>query len=235
MRSTALLAVAVFLLAVGSATAASKAMRGTVVAKRAHGNTVVLATGRKNAAVTVHLAHHSRLGDRLSVVGKRLRDGTIKASSVRVLGHVKRARIRGMVVKRLAHAMRVASGHSVLTIQTRGRALASHHDGHERGEIGEFEIEFEHGHLVERGFSPATQSGTVEIEGHLVSVSPLVVSIEGLPLEITVPSGMTLPAADGRPGGRAGGADRRRQHLHARLDPGGTTTRTKKRSRRRAP
>ena len=194
MKRTALLAVAVFMLAVGSATAAPKAIRGTVVAKRAHGSTVVLATGRKGAAVTVHVAHrHSRLGDRLSVAGKRLSDGTIKASSVRVLSHVQRAQIHGMVVKRLAHALRVASGHAVLTIHTTGRALASRHDGPERGEIGEFEIEFEHGDLVEHGFSPATPSGTVEIEGHLLSVSPLVVSLEGLPIEITVPSSMTLP------------------------------------------
>ena len=194
MKWTALLAVAVFMLAVGSATAAPKTIRGTVVAKRAHGRTVVLATGRTGLAVTVHVAHRTtRLGDRLDVVGKRLSDGTIKASSVRVLSHVKTARLRGMVVKRLAHALRVASGHSVLTVRTTGRALASHHDGPERGAIGEFEIEFEHGDLVERGFSPATPSGTVEIEGHLLSVSPLVVSLEGLPIEITVPSGMTLP------------------------------------------
>ena len=67
MKWTALLAVAVFMLSVGSATAAPKAIRGTVVAERAHGSTVVLATGRKGAAVTVHVAHrHSRLGDRLS-------------------------------------------------------------------------------------------------------------------------------------------------------------------------
>ena len=109
-------------------------------------------------------------------------------------GGVKKARIRGMVVKRLAHAVRVASGHNVLTIHTTRRALASRHDGPERGDMGEFEIEFEHGDLVEDGFTPATPSGTVEIEGRLVSVSPLVVSIEGLPIQITVPSGITLPA-----------------------------------------
>jgi hypothetical protein len=195
MRSAALLAVAVFLVAVGSATAAPKALKGTVVAKRAHGSTVVLATGRKSVAVTVHVAHRPlRLGDRVNVVGTRLPDGTIKASRLHVLSHVKTARLRGMVVKRLSHGVRVASGHSVLTIHTTGRALASHHDGLERGDMGEFEIEIEHGDLVEDGFTPATPSGTVEIEGHLVSVSPLVVSIEGLPIQITVPSSMTLPA-----------------------------------------
>jgi hypothetical protein len=195
MRTAALLAVAVFLVAVGSATAAPKALKGTVVAKRAHGSTVVLATGRNGVAVTVHVAHRPlRLGDRVNFVGTQLRDGTIKASGLHVLSHVHKARLRGMVVRRLAHGFRVASGHSVLTIHTTGRALASHHDGPEQGEIGEFEIEFEHGDLVEDEFTPAAPSGTVEIEGHLLSVSPLVVSIEGLPIQITVPNNVTLLA-----------------------------------------
>ena len=193
MKRIALFAVAVFLLVAGPANAAPKPIKGVVVAKRSHGM-VVLATGRKGLGVTVRAgSRHLRLGDRVSVVGKRLRDGSIRPSRLRVLSHVRTARIRGMVVKRLAHAMRVASGHSVLTIHTRSRALASHHDGQREGEIGEFEIEFEHGDLVEHGFTAAPASGTVEIEGHLVSVSPLVVSVEGLPIEITVPSGMTLP------------------------------------------
>jgi hypothetical protein len=192
MKWTALLAVAAFLLAVGSASAAPKAIKGTVVAKRAH--TIVLTTGRKGLAVKVRVApRRVRLGDRVSVVGKRLRNGTIRASRLHVLSHVKRAQIRGMVVKRLAHAMRVASGHSVLTIHTRSVHGASRHDGEEKGELGEFEVEFEHGGLVEDDFNPVAPAGTAEIEGRLVSVSPLVVSLEGLPIEITVPGGVTLP------------------------------------------
>src|SRR5262249_37188278 len=107
-----------------------------------------------------------------------------------VLSRVKTTRIRGMVVKRLAHAMRVASGRSVLTIHTRGRSLASHGEGEREGEMGKFRIRFRHDELFADNFVPA---GAVEIEGVLVSVSPLVVSLEGLPIEITVPSGMTLP------------------------------------------
>ncbi len=194
MKRTALLAVAAFLLVAGPATAAPTAFKGVVVAKHARNGTVVVATGRKGVGVTVRVAaRRIRLGDRVSVVGKRMRDGTVKASRLRVVSHVTRTRIRGLVVRRLAHALRVASGHSVLTIQTRSRALASRHDGQEKGEIGEFEIEFEHGDLVEHGFTAASATGTVQIEGHLVSVSPLVVSVDGLPIEITVPSGMALP------------------------------------------
>jgi hypothetical protein len=194
MKRTALLVVVAFLLAAGSASAAPKAIRGVVVAKRVHSGTIVLATGRKGLALTVHVAPKSvRLGQRVSVIGTRLRNGTVRASHLRVLSRVKTTWIRGMVVKRLAHTMRVASGRSVLTIHTRGRSLASHHDGEREGEMGEFKIEFRHEELFEDDFTPVSQSGTVEIEGVLTSVSPLVVSLEGLPVEITVPSGVTLP------------------------------------------
>jgi hypothetical protein len=194
MKWTALLAVGAFLLAAGPATAASKAISGTVVAEHARSGTVVLA-GPKGLGVTVRVSpRRVRLGDRVSVVGTRLRDGTIRASRLRVLSHVKTARIRGVVVKRLAHGLRIASGRSLLTIHTTGRRVASDGEGQQAGTIGEFEIEFEDEGLVEQAFTPVSQSGTVQIEGVLVSVSPLVVSLEGLPIEITVPSGITLPA-----------------------------------------
>jgi FtsP/CotA-like multicopper oxidase with cupredoxin domain len=195
MKRTALLAAAAFLLVVGPATAATKTIRGTVVAKHARSGTIVLA-GPKGLGVTVRVSpRRVRLGDRVSVAGTRLRDGTIRAARLSVLAHVRTAEIRGVVVKRLAGALRVASGHSVLTIHT-GRRLSSAGDhGDQRvGEIGEFEIEIENGDLFEHGFQAVPQAGTVRIEGVLVSVSPLVVSLEGLPIEITVPAGVTLPA-----------------------------------------
>jgi hypothetical protein len=192
MKLTALLAVTAFLLLVGSATAATTAIKGTVVAKHARSGTIVLA-GRNGLGVTIRVApRRVRLGDRVSVVGTQLRDGTVRASRLNVLSHVKTARIRGMVVKMVARGLRVASGHSVFTIRTSHRKLSS--EGHGmQGKIGEFEVGIENGELVEEGFKAAAPSGTVQIEGELVSVSPFVVSVEGLPIEITVPSGMTLP------------------------------------------
>jgi len=196
MKRTALLAVAVFLLAAGSATAAPTAIKGVVVAKHARKGTVVLATGRKGLGVTVRIATGKvRLGDRVKMVATRLHDGTMRGSHLRVLAHVNKTKIRAVVVKRLAHSLRVATGHSLLTIHTSRRALASHNDGGMvQGDIGEFEVAIGHDGLEEDGVAPVSPGGTVQIEGHLVSVSPLVVSIEGLPIEITVPGGMILPA-----------------------------------------
>jgi hypothetical protein len=194
MKWTALLAVAAFLLAVGSASAAPHAIKGTVVAKHARKGTVVL-VGAKGLGVTVRVApRRVRLGDRVSVVGTRLRDGTIRASRLHVLSHVRTARIRAVVVKRLAHGLRLASGHGVLTIHAARRALAAHGGDVRAGTVGEFRVRIEDDELVEDGFTATAPSGTVEIEGVLVSTSPLVVSLEGLPIEITVPSGVTLPA-----------------------------------------
>jgi FtsP/CotA-like multicopper oxidase with cupredoxin domain len=184
MKWTALLAVAALFLVVGQATAAPKTIKGVVIAKHARTRTIVVATGRKGLAVNVRVAPRNvRLGDRVSVVGSR----------VHVLSHVRKTRLHAVVVKRLAHALRVASGGSVLTIHTRSRALASHGDGAQKGDIGEFEVQFEADGMHEDGFTAAAPAGTVQIEGTLVSVSPLVVSLEGLPIEITVPDGMTLP------------------------------------------
>lgn len=195
MKWTALLAVAAFLLAVGSASAApeAKTIRGTVVAKHVRSGTVVLA-GSNGLGVTVRVApRRVRLGDRVSVAGKRLSDGTIRASRLDVLSHAKRARIHGVVVRRLARGLRVATGHSLLTIHTNRRMLSDHGHGDQVGQAGEFEIEIEDGGLFEQSFHSDSASGTVGIEGRLVSVSPLVVSVEGLPITITVPTGVTLP------------------------------------------
>jgi uncharacterized protein DUF5666 len=42
--------------------------------------------------------------------------------------------------------------------------------------------------------APVAQAGNVRVEGSVVSTSPFVVSIGGLPITITVPAAMTLPA-----------------------------------------
>lgn len=186
MKWTALLAAAAFLLAVGSATAAPKAMKGTVVAKHVRNGTVVLA-GPKGLGLAVHVApRRVRLGDRVSVVGKRLR----------VLAHVTRTRIRAVVVKRLPHALRVATGRSVLTIHTNRRALASRDNGDLRaGTIGEFEIEIENEGLFEDGFTAVSQREEIEAKGTVASSTSSQVTIDAgdAMLTFAAPAGVTLP------------------------------------------
>jgi hypothetical protein len=187
MKRTALLAVAAFLLAVGPATAATHATRGVVVAKRARAGTIIL-SGAKGVGITVHVSSQRvRLGDRVSVVGKR----------VRVLSHVRRAMIRGVVVKRVTQGFRIASGPTLLTIHTNRRALSSDGNDLQLGTMGEFEIEIEDDGVFEEGFIPVSQTGIVEVEakGAVVdsSATQLTISAGGGQLTFAAPDRVQLP------------------------------------------
>jgi hypothetical protein len=161
--------------------------RGTMLIARAHGVglTVRGRFGRVHA------------GDRVTLQGTRLHDGTVRASHVRVLSHVRRTMLRGTVVRRVARGTLVASGHTVVLIHRRSRRLASasDHGGLKSGDVAQFGIQFDDDEPFEDGQPVQVgQANTAEIEGTIVSLSPFVVSLEGLPLTITVPAGMTLPA-----------------------------------------
>jgi hypothetical protein len=167
---------------------AKQPQRGTMLLAGAHGAGLTIRGGLALAAV----------GRRVSVQGVRLHDGTIRMSRLHVLARVHAATLRGTVLRTLANGTLLASGRSVVMIHHLGRRLASasDHGELEPGDVAEFRLRFDDDdELVEE--APPVQVGqasTVRIEGAIVSVSPLVVSVRGLPVTITVPAGMTLPA-----------------------------------------
>lgn len=171
---------------------------GVVVAKqRAQGTMVLVRPG--GVGLTVHgLVAQAKIGERVSIQGTTLRDGTMRASQLRPLSRVHVAMIRGVVVRQLPRSTLVATGRSVITIRhARVRALASASGNGNllAGTIGEFQVQIEGNDLFEQ--APPVQvgqTGNAPIEGVIVSVTPsFVVSVEGLPITITVPTGMTLP------------------------------------------
>jgi hypothetical protein len=188
-------ALAAFLVLAWPAQAGPGRVSGIVVGK--HGQRLVLTVGTGSGLTVRAPVGGVRLGDRLSFQTARIADGTMKAAKLRVLGHVRVAKIRGVVVRDLRSATLVAAGHSVIRIGHRPiRALASaNHEKLRSGLVGEFRVRIDDDDLFEA--APVLQLGqtaNVRIEGSVVSVSPLVVSAEGLPLTITVPAGTTLPA-----------------------------------------
>ena len=197
MRLRMLVLPAVLLAIVLPAQARAGGFSGIVVAKQPQRGTLLLA-GAHGAGLTIRggLAR-TTVGERVSVRGARLHDGTVRMSSVQVLARVRTARLRGTVLRKLARGMLLASGHSVVTIHQAGRRLASASD-HGRlrsGDVAEFRVRFDDDDLIET--APPVQLGqaaTARIEGTIATLSPFVVSVEGLPLTITLPAGMTLPA-----------------------------------------
>ena len=182
-------------------TASAGRFGGVVVAKQLQRGTLVV-VGRGGIAVTVRgPAAHARLGDRVTLEGVRLDDRTIEMSRLRVVGHTRHATIHGVVVRTLARGTLVSTGNSVILIlPRRPRALASAADHGElrAGAVARFRVRIDDDDLLEE--APAIrlgQAATIRIEGTIVSVAPLIVSLEGLPLTITVPAGMTLPTTLG--------------------------------------
>jgi len=188
-------ALAAFLALTLPAEAGTGRLNGIVVGK--HSQRLVLTIGNGSAFTVRAAAGRVKLGDRLSLVAVRRSDGIMRGTKLHVVGHVRAAKIRGVVVRDLRAATLVAAGHSVIRIAHRPlRALASATDDHELrpGVVGEFRVRIDDDDLFEE--APVLvlgQIANVRIEGNVVSVSPFVVSVEGLPLTITVPTGMTLP------------------------------------------
>ena len=202
MKTLRMLIVPAVLVAVGLAVALPAQARtgsfsGVVVAKQRARGTMLVA-GAHGAGLTVRgrLAR-AHVGDRVTVSGVRLRDGTLRASRLRVLSHARHTTLRGTVVRRMARGTLLASGHSVVLIHRRSRHVSSRsdHGGLEAGDVARFGIRFDDDEAFEDG-QPVQigQASTARIEGRIVSISPFVVSLEGLPLTITVPAGTNLPA-----------------------------------------
>src|SRR4029077_16920157 len=184
---------------------------GVVVAKQRARGTMLVA-GAQGAGLTVRgRLGRAHVGDRVTVSGVRLRDGTLRASRLRVLSHARHTTLRGTVVRRMGRGTppagghrvvrlpgpALASGHSVVLIHRRSRHVSSmsDHGGLEAGDVARFGIRFDDDEAFEDG-QPVQigQASTALIEGRIVSISPFVVSLEGLPLTSTVPAWTNLPA-----------------------------------------
>lgn len=197
MRLRMLVVPAVLLAVALPAQARAAGFAGIVVAKQPQRGTFLVA-GTHGVGLTIRGAvARTVVGDRVGGQGARLRDGTIRASRLHVLARVRTALLRGTVLRKLARGTLVSSGRSIVLIHRSGRGLASaaHHGDLRPGDIAEFRIRFDDDDVVEAA-PPAQlgQAATARIEGAIISLAPFAVSLEGLPLTITVPAGMSLPA-----------------------------------------
>lgn len=197
MRVRMLVVPAVLLAVALPAQARPAGFSGIVVAKQPQRGTLLVA-GVHGVGVTVRgdLAH-AAVGERISVEGTWRRDGTIHVARLHVLAQAHTATLRGTVLRTLARGTLLASGRSVVLIHRLGRRLASATDdgGLQPGDVGEFRVRFDDEDLIET-VPPAQvgQMATARIEGSIVSLSPFVVTADGLPLTVTLPAGMALPA-----------------------------------------
>jgi hypothetical protein len=113
---------------------------------------------------------------------------------LRVIGHARKATVAGIVVRRLSNRTLVATGGSVIVIRrtVAKRSFASR--GLQPGSIARFGLAISGSGVRETSAAALGTTTTIEVEGQVVTVSPLVVNVEGLPIPIVVPNPALLPA-----------------------------------------
>jgi hypothetical protein len=106
----------------------STALAGGVVLKvqRASHLAAVAVTAKKVSLV--HTGAKLSVGQRVSMTARTLRNGTLAASSIRVVGRAHTVRFRGLLLKRTATSLVVSAGGAVISVH-RSRTTSSARDG----------------------------------------------------------------------------------------------------------
>jgi hypothetical protein len=199
----ALIAGTLVLAALYPAAAGAATFKGTVVSSR-HASHVLVVSSNTGLVRTVHTSFAARAGSVVSVNAAVRADGTFMASRVSVVGHARKAHIRGVVVAR-AHGITFVSGNrSVLAVHSR-RVLASAGTGTPLpGTVANIGVTIAAtGTLTQTSATTVGKSSNIVIQATVDSITPATATTPGsLVLKIgtetfTIPlaAGMTLPAA----------------------------------------
>jgi hypothetical protein len=115
----------VLFLIVGAALLApSAALAGGVVLKVQPASRLVAVTHGTTRVSLVHTKAKLRVGQRVAVSGRTLRNGTIAASSIRVLGRAKTVHFRGLLLRKSGTRMVLSAGGAIISVN-RGAARAT--------------------------------------------------------------------------------------------------------------
>jgi hypothetical protein len=183
------------------ATAGAATFTGVVVAKQPARHALVIAS-RTGAVRTVHTHRLGiRVGARVAVAARRLSDGTFSARKVTVRGRAHRARIRGVVARRVRSGYLVAAGHSVLAIHTRHfSGVEDTTTGPTPGTVVDVTVDTDDADLDEQDVEEIGEEQELELVGKIASITPatsttageLVLQVGKSTIDIVVPAGTTL-------------------------------------------
>jgi hypothetical protein len=123
-----LVVVTIVLAALG---APSAAFAGGVVLKVQQATHLVAVTHGNKKVALVHTKAAGRLhvGQRVAMRTRTLRNGTLAASSVRVLGRARTVHFRGLLLAKTSSRFVVSAGGAVISVKRGSRTLASATDG----------------------------------------------------------------------------------------------------------
>jgi hypothetical protein len=187
---------ALFLVVTAALLAPSAAIASGVVQKVQHATHLFAVTNGKTKVALVHTAAKLRVGQRVALSGRTLRNGTVSAASIRVLGRAHSVHFRGLLLKKSGARMVLSAGGAIISVHRGARSTSSTNDtGPKPGATVDVtatvgtddELEAESVSTA----SPDAPGG--KIEGTLtIATGTITVKSEHLNLSIKVPTGFDL-------------------------------------------
>jgi hypothetical protein len=188
----------VFLVVAGALLAPSAAFAGGVVLKVQPATHLVAVARTASSVALVHTSAKLAVGQRVLLQARKLQNGTLAASRIKVLGRVHKLTFRGLLLSKSASSLTVSAGGAVIVVHRGSRTTASANDsgplpgstiqvGATVGPTGE--LDEDNATTV----SPTAPGG--QIEGHLtLGAGSITVSSEHMSLVLKVPTGFDLTA-----------------------------------------
>ncbi|MDX6451351.1 MAG: hypothetical protein QOH16_1400 [Gaiellaceae bacterium] len=106
----------------------SAALASGVVLKVQQATHLVAVTNGKTKVNLVHTAAKLRVGQRVSLSGRTLRNGTLAASSIKVVGRARTVHFRGLLLKKSGTQLVLSAGGAIIAVHRGARTTSSAHD-----------------------------------------------------------------------------------------------------------
>jgi Cu/Ag efflux protein CusF len=106
-----------FLIVSAALLAPSAALASGVVLKVQHATHLVAVTNGKTKVNLVHTAVKLRVGQRVTLSGRTLRNGTLAASSIKVVGRARTVHFRGLLLKKSGTRMVLSAGGAIISVK----------------------------------------------------------------------------------------------------------------------
>ncbi len=176
--------------------APSAALASGVVLKVQPARHLVAVARTPTRVALVHTTARLRVGQRVALTARKLRNGTLAASRIRVVGRARTVKFRGLVLARSTSRLVVSANGAVIGVHRGSRSTSSARDDEPRiGSTVDVTARIdEDGDLDEDDaavFSPTAPGG--QIEGRLtIGIGTIAVTSEHLSLVLKEPAGVVL-------------------------------------------
>ena len=187
-----------FLIVSAALLAPSAALASGVVLKVQRATHLVAVTNGKTKVSLVHTAAKLRVGQRVTVSGRTLRNGTLAASSIKVIGRARTVHFRALLLKKSGTQLVLSAGGAIIAVHRGARTTSSANDtGPQPGATVDVTATVGSDDELDAETVSTSTADTPggKIEGKLtLGTGTITVKSEHMNLSIKVPAGFSLTA-----------------------------------------